>query len=259
MNITNQLNKMKVEFQALYTKEKRRFGKLIRSGYTVCKSRPIFKWNKLKTRLAKLSEYKDAVGYYSVLAIVLVALSAAAYDYRGRKEERTVMDSSTIQQTGIAVQTQTDPTFHPEMNEPDFISPVRGKVIEEFSDDELIWSTTLQLWQTHPALDIAASAGEAVVASANGKVVETYSDAMYGNIIAVEHENGTIIKYASLNTLELVEIGQTVRQGDVISSVGTCVAERELGPHIHIECIKDGETSDFLLLLEKSDIENLRE
>lgn len=213
---------------------------------------------KLRKYVKQVADCKETIGYYSVLAIVLIALSAAAYDYRGRKEEQAAIDLANVPDLGIPVQMKTDPTFSPEMIEPEFILPVQGKVIGEFSD-ELVWSTTLQLWQTHPALDIAASVGEIVVAAADGTVVEAYSDAMYGNIIAIEHEDGIIVRYASLNTLELVDIGQHVLQGEMISSVGTCIAERELGAHIHIECIKDKNNSDFSLLLAKSDLENLRD
>lgn len=215
--------------------------------------------DRVKKLTARAGEYRDAIGYYAVLAVVLVALSAAAYDYRGKKAERAVLDSNSAPESGIAVQLQTDPTLSPEEADPAFVLPVRGKLIGEFADNELVWSTTLQLWQTHPAIDIAASAGEAVVAAADGTVIEAYSDALYGNTIAIDHGDGQIVRYASLNTLEMVEVGRKVRQGEVVGSVGTCTAESELGAHIHLEYIVNQNQADFTLLLSESDAENLQD
>lgn len=206
-------------------------------------------------------QYKDMVGYYAVLAIVLIALSAAAYDYRGRKNERTMMDVDCPQDSGIAVQMQTDPTISPEqqIESEKFILPVNGQLIGAFSDEKPVWSTTMQLWQTHPALDISASIGETVAAAADGEVLDTYSDALWGNTVVIDHGNGRIVKYASLNTLEIVSIGEKVKRGDVIGSVGICAAEAKLGAHIHLEYLDQEQPADFALLLSESDRENLRE
>lgn len=259
MKKTNRLKVLFGKIDILFNRSGRCFRHWAETGYLACRKFNTRIFSKLKSISSKFVDCKEALAYYSVLAVVLVALSAAAYDYRGRRTEHTVMDSATTPSDGIAVQMQTDPTFSPEITKPAFIPPVHGKIIGEFSDGEPVWSTTLQLWQTHPALDIAASAGEAVVAAADGTITEVYSDAMYGNTIAIEHEDGTVIRYGSLNTLELVKVDQKVEQGQIISSVGTCMAERELGAHIHIECINEEIKSDFLLLLTKSDAENLRD
>lgn len=224
-----------------------------------------FNTRKYMTRLAtssrkafrKAVDFKDAIGYYAVLTIVLVALSAAAYDYRGKKNERARIDENV--QQGIPVQVQSDPTLQPDVAETHFVMPVNGALIAEFADDKLVWSTTLQMWQTHPAVDIAAFAGEAVIAAADGEVIEAYSDALLGNTITIDHGSGRIVRYASLNTIELASVGQKVKQGDIIGSVGTCTAEAEIGAHIHLEYINRGIYEDFLLLLNKNESGNLRD
>lgn len=213
----------------------------------------------VKKGLRSALRYKDMVGYYAVLAIVLIALSAAAYDYRGRKNERTAMDTSLPQDSGIAVQLQTDPTISPEQQSQEFILPVKGQLIGAFSDEKPVWSTTMQLWQTHPALDISASIGETVVAAADGEVLDAYSDALWGNTVVIDHGNDRVVKYASLNTLEIVSVGERVARGDIIGSVGTCAAEAKLGAHVHLEYVEQGKPADFSLLLSESDRDNLRE
>ena len=199
---------------------------------------------------AAIVVHKEAMGYYAVLTLVLIALGAAANDYRSKRTLQDLIEVLPTQEPGISVQSKPDPTLPPEKLTK-YILPVQGTLVNPFSDSELIWSTTLQLWQTHPASDIAASAGEAVTATADGVVIEAYSDTLYGNCIVIDHGEGRIIRYASLNTINLVQPGQTVRQGEIISSVGVCDAESELGAHVHLEYFMNGKAEDFMLLLKE--------
>lgn len=208
-------------------------------------------WRKMCRTICAAAAHRDTIGYYAVLTLVLVALGAAANDYRSRLSERKLSELITVEDPGISVQTRPDPTLAPEIRKDEYIMPVNGPIVREFSDSDLIWSTTLQLWQTHPAVDISAQQGEAVVSAANGKVAEVYSDPLYGNVIVILNEDGTTLRYSSLGTLQLVKAGQTVAQGDVISSVGTCNAEAELGLHVHIEYFKDQKPADFSLLIDR--------
>lgn len=204
----------------------------------------------LRRAIAAIVVHKETLGYYAVLTLVLVALGAAANDYRSRKATQQLVESIPTPEPGVVVQSKPDPTLAPEAETPRFVAPLQGTVIGGFSDSELTWSTTLQLWQTHPAVDVAAAAGEAVVAAADGTIVEAYSDALYGNVITIEHGDGSILRYSSLNTLKLVEVGQKVSQGEIISSAGLCNAEAELGAHIHLEYFVNQQPEDFSLLID---------
>lgn len=191
----------------------------------------------------------EMLGYYGVLAVVLIALGAAAYDYRTKGlRSGTAQTAPDAPEPAAAVQLQPDPTLPPEETAPVFILPLNGEVIGSFCDNTLIWSSAMQMWQTHPAIDISASAGEAVVAAADGTVIEAYSDPLYGNTIAIDH-GGCILRYASLNTLQLVSVGQYVQQGEVISAAGICASESELGAHLHLECYIDQNATDYCTLL----------
>ena len=196
---------------------------------------------------AAIVVHRETMGYYAVLTLVLVALGAAANDYRSKRTLQRLFETLPTQEPGISVQTKADPTLPPEQPAK-YILPIQGTVVNGFSDSELNWSTTLQLWQTHPANDIAASVGEAVVAAADGIIMEVYNDALYGNCIVIDHGDGEVIRYASLNTINLVEPEQKVRQGQIISAVGSCNAEAELGAHVHLECFVNGQATDLMLL-----------
>jgi len=207
---------------------------------------------------AKIVGHKEEMGYYAVLTLVLIALGAAANDYRSKKVTDGLIASLPTQEPVISVQSKPDQTRPPEKEKKAYILPVQGTVAGGFSSDALKWSTTLQLWQTHPAIDIAAAAGEAVLAAADGMVTEAYSDALYGNVIVIEHDDHSVMRYSSLNTLKLIQVGQHVRQGDIISSVGTCDAEADLGSHIHLEYFVNQQPEDFLHMLEADKVNGLQ-
>lgn len=93
----------------------------------------------------------------------------------------------------------------------------------------------------HKGVDIAGKHGSDVLAVAGGVV--TYSDERYGygNLVEIAHDNGYVTRYGHNSEL-LVEIGDTVKKGQVISLMGT--TGRSTGPHIHFEVYKNGRAVD---------------
>lgn len=214
---------------------------------------------KMKSVVKMIAKHRETLAYYAVLALVLFSLGMGAHDYRTQKSLERLNETVTTEEPHVAAQAKHDPTMEPTQKENMFILPIQGTIIEEFTDSELIWSTTMQLWQTHPAIDIAASAGEAVIAAADGTIIEAYDDGLYGNVLVIEHGAECTIRYASLNTIQMVEIGQKVKQGEVISSVGNCMAESDLGAHVHIECFVNQKPVDFLTFVSESSLTNLQD
>lgn len=210
----------------------------------------------LRRPFAAFNGHWEALGYYAVLLVVLAALGTAAYAYRNRGVQTRNATAYPSADPGVAVQAQPDPTLAPKASEEPFIAPVQGEIASGYSADALVWSDTLSLWQTHPAVDLAASAGEAVMAAADGTVLEAFTDALFGNVIVIDHGEGRTLRYASLSTLQLVEIGQTVQKGDVISAAGTCAAEAELGPHVHLEYYVNQKPEDFSKVLRRENLQD---
>ncbi len=89
----------------------------------------------------------------------------------------------------------------------------------------------------HKGIDIRASIGTPVLATANGTAITVRSEKNWGNLIVLEHEDGYQTWYAHLNGFEISE-GQTVKTGDVIGYVGS--TGRSTGPHLHYE-VRQGE------------------
>lgn len=122
-----------------------------------------------------------------------------------------------------------------------FTRPVEGKVLEEFSENNLIYNEGLRDWRTHNGIDLEAEQGTQVVAAANG-VIESVSDSSMGTCVLIDHQNGYKTVYANLDENTAVKKGDEVAEGDVIGTVGnTALGDATDLPHLHFEITKDGE------------------
>ena len=112
----------------------------------------------------------------------------------------------------------------------DWIWPAKGRLLEAFSE-------------ATKGIDIAGKAGEAVTASAAGKVV--YSGAGlrgYGKLIIIKHNNTYLSAYAHNNKI-LVKEGQTVAKGQKIGEMGSTDTDLV---KLHFEIRKNGRPVDPL-------------
>lgn len=83
-------------------------------------------------------------------------------------------------------------------------------------------------------IDIAAPTGTRILASASGKVLlaRTGYNGGYGNMVIIQHPNGTKTLYGHMSKIS-TKTGAQVAQGEVIGSVGS--TGRSTGPHLHFE------------------------
>lgn len=121
------------------------------------------------------------------------------------------------------------------------VSPVKGETLAVFSVDTLRYDATLGDWRTHDGLDIQAAAGTAVAAAAAGTVLSVTEDGLLGTMVVIDHNNGYVTTYASLQPETMVLAGDEVGAGSVIGTVGnTTLSEAGLGAHLHFAVSKDG-------------------
>lgn len=83
-------------------------------------------------------------------------------------------------------------------------------------------------------IDIGAPTGSPIYASASGTVLiaKTGWSGGYGNMVIVQHPNGTRTLYAHMSKLG-TSTGAKVTQGEIIGYVGS--TGRSTGPHLHFE------------------------
>ncbi len=126
-----------------------------------------------------------------------------------------------------------------------FAKPVDGEIIKEYAKDNLVYSETLEEWTNHLGWDIKADKTTVVKASAIGKVKSIKNDPRYGLSIIIEHQDGYETLYSNLLSTEFVTVGEEVKQGQSIGTVGNTAAfEIADTAHLHFEITKNGENID---------------
>ena len=98
----------------------------------------------------------------------------------------------------------------------------------------------------HDGVDISCPEGTPVRAARSGRVL--YADTLrgYGNLIILEHDGGWATVYAH-NRENRAQVGQAVKQGDVIAAVGE--SGKTSGPNLHFEVRKDNVACNPLFFL----------
>jgi len=114
-----------------------------------------------------------------------------------------------------------------------FRTPLYGVITSKFGyrDHPIIEDASF-----HTGLDIAAKKGTAIVAFADGKVIDAGKNATYGNYLLIEHKNG-IRSFYGHNSKLSVKKGQKVKVGQKVAEVGS--TGMSTGPHLHFEVRKD--------------------
>lgn len=94
----------------------------------------------------------------------------------------------------------------------------------------------------HRGVDIEATVGSPVRAIRSGTIVESGMHRGLGRYLELEHRGGLRSLYGHLATVT-VEVGERVRQGQVIATVGKTGNARHplIKPHLHLEVLRDGE------------------
>ena len=89
----------------------------------------------------------------------------------------------------------------------------------------------------HSGLDFAGRSGSDIIAAASGVVSWSGTKQGYGRMVEIDHGNGYTTVYAH-NRRNLVQVGDTVRKGDVIALMGA--SGRATGTHVHFEVLRNG-------------------
>nr|MBN2277637.1 M23 family metallopeptidase [candidate division Zixibacteria bacterium] len=101
--------------------------------------------------------------------------------------------------------------------------PLQGYMTRGFRDDSAGY---------HPGIDIAATIGTPVLATASGTVTFAGEDSVYGLIVIIEHDDGISTLYGH-NSEILVEEGSEVLVGGRIALSGN--TGKSTAPHLHYE------------------------
>lgn len=89
----------------------------------------------------------------------------------------------------------------------------------------------------HGGIDFAGREGSEIVAVAAGVVAWAGPRWGYGKLVEINHGNGYTTRYGHNKEIK-VEVGDTVKKGQVISEMGS--SGRSTGPHVHFEVLYNG-------------------
>ena len=118
-------------------------------------------------------------------------------------------------------------------------------VTKGFSDSALQWNSTLGQYEAHMGIDFYANAGTSVYSVLDGKVKSVEKNYLDGNTVTIEHGNGMVSVYSSLDDDIPVNVGDSVMKGDVIGKVGnTAGRELEMGNHLHFQLLEGDKKID---------------
>ena len=156
--------------------------------------------------------------------------------------------------------TPEDDTSKVEKVELSFALPVSAGVLgTEYSEDVPVFSTTLGEWRLHLGIDIITNEDAPVFAAEDGVITGIYKDAKFGYTIEITHPEDHKTVYSNLKneTLVSLEIGDEVKKGDRIGTVGdSAMSEIAEEPHLHFELFVGKEPKnplDFIKGLEKKE------
>ena len=211
----------------------------------------------------KFSGNISGKGYYIALILCAVAIGITGYlYYRNANKPQDGMQAQTpvsadVQQEDVqAVATQpTVPSGQTQETEPSTqsttpktmktVAPVAGETVHPYAVDCLSYNETTRDWRTHDGMDIAAEAGTAVCAAADGEVYSVYEDETMGMTVVLIHDNGYATRYSSLAAEVSVSAGDAVTAGQTIGYVGSsALLESAIGDHVHFAVTCNAEPVD---------------
>lgn len=121
------------------------------------------------------------------------------------------------------------------------------EVLRPYAADQMVRSGVSGVYRLHDAVDLAADDGSSVTAIADGRVIATGHDALWGTWITIDH-GAFEARYAGMMSLHDYQAGDSVRMGDAMGAVGSIRVEADLPPHLHLQTWRDGASFDPMTL-----------
>lgn len=225
----------------------------------------------------KLEKFFEGKGFYIVLALCIAVIAISAFSIaRDSKVPEIGTDISLDNNHpivtpdidgGTAPVVSTEPPEElPETEEtvtvwtPEdvwtapatWVWPVSGGIERGYAMEALSYDVTMADWRTHDGVDIMAENGANVLAAADGTVEKVYNDALYGTTVVIDHGGDLKTTYSNLAETPAVAVGDKVKAGDVLGSVGTtALCEIGEGNHVHFAMSQSGESTDPMEYLPK--------
>ena len=126
-----------------------------------------------------------------------------------------------------------------------FVNPMNNAVVvKDYADNKLQHNESLKRWEIHLAVDLSAE-DMTVFSVSEGTVASVTTDALEGSVVTINHKDGFVSVYSSLDSELKVKEGDKVEQGQEIGKATNSAGnEAKEGGHLHFTLYKDGQEVD---------------
>ena len=172
----------------------------------------------------------------------------------------TMGDPTTIETPDDSVDDNKDDTDTDDDEDPDQPSDVEVVFSLPVADSTVgtvytFWyNSTLNRYNLHQGIDFKADAGTQVTAAYAGTVESITDTLLEGGKVVIDHGNGLMTEYASIDVASDLRVGDTIDQGDVLGTVSAAADamgnEYNEGAHLHFAVIENGKNIDPATYLE---------
>lgn len=178
----------------------------------------------------KIRAFVERNGFYLLVIVCtgIIAVSCAWAAWMRREDEAELAAGGTQE---FVQNLETAQAFR-------LYRPVSGDTLKVY--EEIAYLDTLARYGAHEAVDLAANAGDFVVAAKDGVIALIQRDSQWGGVVVLSHADGVITRYAGLRSPIPRREGESVAAGDILGTLGIIPAEAESPAHLHFEVEVDG-------------------
>lgn len=210
----------------------------------------------------KFIDFMRRYGAYIFAGILIVVIGVSLGVVYSHNSNQSVVDVSNDDKNKDDDKGNQTPDKEPDDKEPDDKDPGKtdepvdadplkfglpmqnATIIKDFTDKKLIYNATLDRWEAHFYIDMTSSDLN-VYSVLDGKVLSVDYDYLTGYVVKVQHDDGFVSCYASLNDKVLVKAGDTVKKGDKLGTASSMAsASSKYGDHLEFTLLKDNKKVD---------------
>lgn len=184
---------------------------------------------------------------------------AKPYSSEPAVSEIVALENEITKSANTVPETQTESEEQTENEEPQTnqstapnIYPSSKNVIKEYSNENPVYSVTLNDWRVHDGTDFAAEKGSIVRSITDGTVKEIYNDQALGTTMVIDHGDFEAY-YCGLGDTTLVNPGDSVAMAQDIGSIKSVPCELLEQDHLHLAIKKDNAFVNPMTILQLED------
>lgn len=224
----------------------------------------------MKEKNERSKNKKTALYVGAIAALALVAAITLTVVFAGNTQQNAVVPENPSQSTEKPNDSSGEPSEPSKPSDTDkpnedvnppvtpsstkivFAVPVEnGRCVKEYTASSVVYNQTLNTYTGHMGMDFAADENAAVLAAYDGTVLSVTTSVLTGTTVTIDHGDGLVSVYNSIEPNEDLVEGKSVLKGEKIGVVSdNNKQEKKDGAHLHFEVYKNDERVSPIKYLE---------